>query len=74
MAGFVDHGGAWFKDSKRRTGTNLGLGIRLGPSRAADANPTRLDLAYRFKNDQEKAGWVFVVASGLVFNTQPRGL
>ncbi len=74
VAGFVDHGGAWFKDSKRRTGTNLGLGIRLGPSRVADANQTRLDLAYRFKNDQEKAGWVFVVASGLVFNTQPRGL
>ena len=74
VAGFVDHGGAWFEGSKRRTGTNLGMGIRLGPSRVADANQTRLDLAYRFKNDQEKAGWVFVIASGLTFNTQPRGL
>lgn len=73
VAGFVDHGGAWYNGSDRRTGTNLGLGLRLGPSRAADANPTRLDLAYRFKNDREKAGWVFVVASGLVFSTQPRG-
>lgn len=74
VAGFVDHGGAWFNGTKRRTGTNLGMGIRLGPSRVADANQTRLDLAYRFKNDQEKAGWVFVIASGLTFNTQPRGL
>lgn len=74
VAGFVDHGGAWFQGDKRRSGTNLGLGLRLGPSRVAEANQTRLDLAYRFKNDQEKAGWVFVVASGLVFNTQPRGL
>ncbi len=73
VAGFVDHGGAWFNGDPRRTGTNLGLGLRLSASRAADANPTRLDLAYRLKNDQQKAGWVFVVASGLVFSTQPRG-
>ena len=74
LAGFVDHGGAWWHTDGRRTGTNLGLGLRLGASRAADANPTRLDLAYRFKNDNEKAGWVFVLASGLVFNTNPRGV
>lgn len=73
VAGFVDHGGAWWDTQARRTGTNLGLGLRLSASRAADANPTRLDLAYRLKNDHEKAGWVFVIASGLVFATQPRG-
>jgi hypothetical protein len=73
LAGFVDHGGAWYDTQARRTGTNVGVGLRLSASRAADANPTRLDLAYRLKNDREKAGWVFVIASGLVFNTQPRG-
>lgn len=73
VAGFVDHGGAWYNGDPRRTGTNLGVGLRLSPSRAADSNPTRLDLTYRMKNDRQKAGWVFVVASGLVFNTQPRG-
>lgn len=73
LAGFVDHGGAWYAGQPRRTGTDVGIGLRLSPSRAADANPTRFDLAYRFKNDQEKAGWVFVVASGLTFSTQPRG-
>ncbi len=73
VAGFVDHGGAWYNGDPRRTGTNLGIGLRLSPSRAADSNPTRLDLTYRMKNDRQKAGWVFVVASGLVFNTQPRG-
>lgn len=72
LAGFVDHGGAWFHNDARRVGTNVGLGLRLSASRAADANTTRLDLAYRFKNDRESAGWVFVVASGLVFSTQPR--
>jgi len=72
LAGFVDHGGAWYHNESRRTGTNVGLGLRLSPSRAADANTTRLDLAYRFKNDRQRAGWVFVIASGLVFSTQPR--
>ena len=72
LAGFVDHGGAWYHNEVRRVGTNVGLGLRLSPSRAADANTTRLDLAYRFKNDRQKAGWVFVVASGLVFSTRPR--
>jgi hypothetical protein len=72
LAAFGDHGGAWYDGSKRRTGSDIGLGIRLSPSRAADSNPTRLDFAYRFKNDREKAGWVFVFASGLVFSTTPR--
>ncbi len=72
VAGFVDHGGAWYSGQPRRTGTNLGLGLRLSPSRVADANQTRLDLAYRLKNDRERAGWVFVIASGLTFSTQPR--
>jgi hypothetical protein len=72
LAGFVDHGGAWYRTQPRRTGTDVGFGLRLSPSRAGDANTTRLDLAYRFKNDQERAGWVFVVASGLVFNSNPR--
>ena len=72
-ATFVDHGGAWYEGSPTRTGTDVGLGLRLAPSRAADANTTRLDLAYRFDNDRLKAGWVFVFASGLVFSTSPRG-
>jgi len=73
-ATFVDHGGAWYAGSDTRTGTDVGLGLRLAPSRAADANTTRLDLAYRFDNDRLKAGWVFVFASGLVFSTSPRGV
>jgi len=72
VAGFFDHGGAWYSTQARRVGTDIGLGLRLSPSRVADANQTRFDLAYRFKNDREKAGWVFVVASGLTFSTQPR--
>jgi len=73
VATFADHGGAWWHYDSKRTGTDVGIGLRLSASRAADANQTRLDLAYRFHNDVQKSGWVFVIASGLVFNTNPRG-
>jgi hemolysin activation/secretion protein len=73
VATFADHGGAWWHYDSKRTGSDVGIGLRLSASRAADANPTRLDLAYRFDNDVQKSGWVFVIASGLVFNTNPRG-
>lgn len=72
VAAFADHGGAWYDGSPKRTGSDVGLGLRLSPSRVADANPTRLDFAYRFENDRLKSGWVFVFASGLVFSTAPR--
>ena len=72
-AAFVDHGGAWYAGAPKRNGTDVGLGIRLAPSRAADANTTRMDLAYRFDNGRLKSGWVFVFASGLVFSTSARG-
>ncbi|HXE58802.1 MAG TPA: hypothetical protein VNK43_12440 [Gemmatimonadales bacterium] len=67
VAGFIDHGGAWFSGSRRRTGTNAGLGLRLGQIRSTDAEPARLDLAYRFGNEEKPAGWVFVVGKGWVF-------
>ncbi|MGH7701726.1 MAG: POTRA domain-containing protein [Gemmatimonadales bacterium] len=67
VAGFVDHGGAWYVGSKRRTGTDAGLGLRLGSSREADVQAGRIDLARRFANDVEKSRWVLVVGKGFVF-------
>ena len=34
VAGFVDHGGAWYAGSPRRTGWDAGVGLRLGASRS----------------------------------------
>ena len=67
IAGFVDHAGAWYSGSRRRTGTDAGVGLRLGPLRAAAADVGRLDLAYRFANDVEQAGWVISVGRGFGF-------
>ena len=67
LAAFVDHGGAWYRGSDRRTGTDLGLGLRIGPSRATSLSVLRVDLARRFATDRQGAGWVLVVGKGFPF-------
>jgi outer membrane protein assembly factor BamA len=67
LAGFVDYGGAWWHDSPRRSGWDLGVGLRLGPTRATNVKSTRVDLAYRVKNDAQPGGWVLVVGAGFAF-------
>ena len=67
VAGFVDHGGAWYAGSRRRIGWDAGLGLRLGPSRTSDTDALRFDLARRFANDVEPAGWVVTVGKGFAF-------
>ncbi len=72
IAGFVDHGGAWYAGSPRRTGWDAGIGLRVGASRSADTPALRFDLARRFANDVEKAGWVVSVGKGFPFSTPTR--
>jgi hypothetical protein len=42
--------------------------LRLGASRASDTEALRFDLARRFGNDAEDAGWVVTVGKGFVFS------
>lgn len=72
IAGFVDHGGAWYAGSPRRLGWDAGLGLRVGASRASDAEALRFDLARRFENDAQQGGWVVTVGKGFVFSTLGR--
>lgn len=64
---FADHAGAWYAGSPRRTGSDVGFGLRLAPLRTGSLIMARLDLAYRFRNDVQPAGWVFVVGEGFAF-------
>ena len=73
LAGFVDHGGAWYAGSPRRTGWDAGFGLRLGASRSTDVPALRFDLAHRFANDVEQAGWVLTVGKGFSFSGLGRG-
>jgi hypothetical protein len=68
VAGFVDHGGAWYAGSPRRTGWDAGIGLRVGASRSADTDALRFDLARRFATEVDPAGWVVTVGKGFVFS------
>jgi len=67
LAAFVDQGGAWYAGSPRRSGTDAGIGLRIGPSRATSLSVVRIDFARRFANDRRSAGWVVVVGKGFTF-------
>ena len=73
LAGFVDHGGAWYSGSRRRTGWDAGVGLRVGASRSTDTPALRFDLARRFANDVDPSGWVLTIGKGFVFGTSLRG-
>jgi hypothetical protein len=62
LAGFLDHGGAWYAGSRRRTGTDAGIGIRFGPSRTAEGGSLSIDVARRFATDVQAGGWAIVVS------------
>lgn len=66
MAAFVDHGGAWFHGSSRRTGTDAGIGLRLSSIREA-GGVWRLDLSRRVRSAPLAAGWVLSIGRGFVF-------
>jgi hypothetical protein len=72
VAGFVDHGGAWYAGARRRTGWDAGVGLRVGASRSSDTDALRFDLAHRFANDVEPSGWVLTVGKGFAFSAPTR--
>ena len=67
VAAFAAHGGAWFAGAPRRTGTELGAGLRLGSSRTASGEVLRIDAAWRAATDRLAAGWSVVVGQGVPF-------
>ncbi len=67
LATFVDHAGAWYHGEAPRTGTDAGVGLRIGSLREAGSIVWRLDLSRRFANDVNPAGWVFSIGRGFAF-------
>ncbi len=67
LAGFVDYGGAWYADEPARLGGDVGLGLRLGATRATGANVGRFDLAYQFGDGWSGGRWVFSLGRSYTF-------
>jgi len=68
VAAYVDYGGAWWSTGPMRTGTDVGVGLRLGQSRSSRGFISRLDLSWRFANDAVGAGWVVSLGRGFAFS------
>jgi len=67
FSAFLDYGGAWYADQPRRTAGNVGLGLRLGATRATGQNIGGFDVAYRFGSLVEGNRWVFLFGRGFSF-------
>ena len=67
VAAIGAHGGAWWSGERRRTGSELGGGLRVSPSRMAAGAIGRIDLMWRFETDREPGGWTLVLGEGLTF-------
>jgi hypothetical protein len=67
IAPFVDWGGAWYADQSSRSGGNVGLSLRLGPSRSARAEAGEIAVGYRFGQGWGSRHWAVAVRKGFVF-------
>jgi hypothetical protein len=59
LAAFADYGGAWFADEPVRKGGNIGIGLRLGATRATSSSVGRFDFSYRVGQGFTGKRWVF---------------
>jgi hypothetical protein len=72
LAGFVEYGGAWYHDTPRRTGWDVGMGLRFGITRSPVVRNTRVDVIYRGKTDIEKSGITYSLGLGFPFSANGR--
>ena len=72
LAAFVDYGGAWYDGSVRRTGFDVGVGLRFGLTRVTETQSNRVDLACRPRNEQGKLECRLVLERGFAFSTSGR--
>jgi len=67
LAPFLDWGGAWYADQEPRYGGNLGLAVRLGPTRSVRAEATEIAVGYRFGEGWGSRRWAIAVRKGFLF-------
>lgn len=67
IAPFIDYGGAWRADTAPRYGGNVGVALRLGPTRAVRSEATEFAVGYRFGEGWNNRRWAIAVRKGFVF-------
>ncbi|HYT82838.1 MAG TPA: hypothetical protein VEK86_05260 [Gemmatimonadales bacterium] len=67
VAPFFDYGGAWYAEDPARLGGNVGLSLRLGPTRAVRGDVAEIAIGYRFGDGRTGGRWGFSLRKGIVF-------
>jgi hypothetical protein len=67
VAPFVDYGGAWYADEPARLGGDVGLSLRMGPTRAVHGDVGEFALGYRFGTGFSGNHWALAVRKGIAF-------
>ena len=68
VAPFADWGGAWYADERARTGGDVGVSLRLGPTRAVRGDAAEFALGWRFGAGVGSSDhWAFALRKGFRF-------
>jgi hypothetical protein len=67
VAPFLDYGGAWYPDERARLGGDVGLSLRIGPTRAVRGDVGEIAVGYRFGKGFAGSRWGFTVRKGVSY-------
>jgi hypothetical protein len=67
VAPFLDYGGAWYANERAREGGDVGLSLRLGPTRATYGEVSELAVGYRFGMGFAGKRWAVSLRKGITF-------
>jgi hypothetical protein len=68
IAPFFDYGGAWYPEDGTRLGGNVGVALRLGPTRAGRGEAGEIAIGYRFGDGFTRSRrWGLSVGKGVAF-------
>lgn len=67
IAPFIDWGGIWYPADGVRTGGNVGLSLRLGPTRAVTGDPAEIAVGVRFGAGVAGRPWALTIRRAIRF-------
>jgi hypothetical protein len=67
LAPFLDYGGAWYADEPARIGGDLGLALRIGPTRLTITDVGQFALGYRFGQGFAGKHWAFTATGNVAY-------
>jgi hypothetical protein len=66
LAPYLDYGGAWYADEPTRIGGDVGLALRLGPTRLTITDVGQFAFGYRFGRGFAGKHWAFTATGNTI--------